>query len=100
LAEEDFRSILRVPVSGDVAEEDPEEDDEEEEQAPKKAATRAIKRPRAKVSGTEAGASSEASAKRAKTKPPPLDSKRAERDRLKLLSTTGSGSRPLILGAT
>jgi hypothetical protein len=36
LAEEDFRSILRVPTSADAAEEDPEDDDEEEEQAPKK----------------------------------------------------------------
>ena len=101
MAEEDFRSILRVPVSGDAVEEDPEDDDEEEEeQAPKKAATRTVKRPRAKVSGTEAGASSEASAKKAKTKPPPLDSKKAERDRLKMLTTAGRGSRPLIPGAT
>jgi hypothetical protein len=83
-----------------VAEEDPEDNDEVEEQDPKKAASRTVKRPRAKVSGSEAGASGEASAKRAKTKPPPLNSKKAERERLKLQSTTGKGSRPLIPGAT
>ncbi|KAK1609707.1 hypothetical protein QYE76_033380 [Lolium multiflorum] len=82
------------------AEEDPEDDDEEEEQAPKKAAPRTAKRPRAKVSGSEAGASGEASAKKAKTKPPPLDSKKAERERLKLLANAGKGSRPLIPRAT
>jgi hypothetical protein len=81
-------------------EEDPEDDSEEEEQAPKKAAPRTTNRPRAKVSGSEAGASGEASAKKAKTKPPPLDSRKAERERLKLLSAAGKGSRPLIPGAT
>ncbi|KAK1662792.1 hypothetical protein QYE76_050951 [Lolium multiflorum] len=100
LAEEDFRSILRVPTSADAVEEDPEDDDEEEEQAPKKFAPRTVKRPRAKVSRSEAGASGEASAKRAKTKPPPLNLKKAERKRLKPLSTTGKGPRPLIPGAT
>jgi hypothetical protein len=29
LAEENFRNILRVPVSGEVAEEDPEDEEEE-----------------------------------------------------------------------
>ena len=101
LAEEDFRAVLRVPASAEGAEEDPEDDDEEEEQAPKKAAPRPAKRPRAKASGSEAGASGEASAKKAKTmKPPPLDSKKEERDRLKLLANAGKGSRPLIPGAT
>jgi hypothetical protein len=58
------------------------------------------KRPRAKVSGSEAGASGEASAKKAKTKPPPpLNSKRVERERLKLLDTTGKGARPQIPSA-
>ncbi|KAK1697114.1 hypothetical protein QYE76_013811 [Lolium multiflorum] len=89
LAEEDFRNVLRVPTSAEGANEDPK-DDEEEEQAPKKAASRIAKRPRGKVSGSEAGASGEASTKNAKTKPPPrLDSKKAESDRLKLLSTIG-----------
>jgi hypothetical protein len=100
LAEEDFRNVTRVPTSAEGAEEDPEDDDEEEEQAPKKDASRIAKSPHAKVSGSEAGASGEASAKKAKTKPPPLDSKKAERERLKLLSTAGKGSRPLIPGAT
>ncbi|KAK1681866.1 hypothetical protein QYE76_042714 [Lolium multiflorum] len=83
LAKENFRTVIRVPASADGAEEDPEDDDEEEEeQAPKKAASRTAKRPRAKASGSEAGANGEASAKKAKTKPPPrLDSKKAERGR-------------------
>jgi hypothetical protein len=98
LAEGDFRNVLRVPTSAEGSEEDPEDDDEEEEEAPKKAAPRIVKRPRAKVSGSEAGASGEASAKKAKIKPPPLDSRKAERERLKLLSTAGKGSRPLITG--
>jgi hypothetical protein len=99
LAEEDFRTILGVPVNGEASEEDPEDDDEEEEQAPKKAAPRPTKRPRARLSGSEAGASGEASAKKAKTKPPPLDSRKAERERLKLMSTAGKRSRPIIPGA-
>ncbi|KAK1650865.1 hypothetical protein QYE76_068670 [Lolium multiflorum] len=101
LAEENFRNILRVPVSGQAAEEDPEDDEEEEEQAPKKAAPRPTKRPRAKASGSEAGASGEASAKKAKVvKPPPLDSRKAERDRIKMLTTAGKRSRPILPGAT
>ncbi len=101
LAEEDFRAILREPMSHEPAEENPEDDDEQEGQAPKKAAPQPAKRPRAKASGSEAGASGEASAKKAKiVKPPPLDSKKAERDRLKLLANAGKGSRPLIPGAT
>jgi hypothetical protein len=67
LAEEDFRNVLRLPTSTEGAEEDPEDDDEEEEQAPKKGASRTAKRPCAKVSGSEAGVSGEASAKNAKT---------------------------------
>ncbi|KAK1616816.1 hypothetical protein QYE76_022333 [Lolium multiflorum] len=66
LAEENLRTILRVPVSGDTAEEVPEDEEEEEEQAPRKAAPRPTKRPRAKASGSEAGASGEASAKKPK----------------------------------
>jgi hypothetical protein len=101
LAEEDLRTILRVPVSGDAAEEDPEDNEEEEERAPRKAAPRPTKRPRAKVSGPEVGTSGEASAKKPKvTKPPPLDSKKVERERLKLLTTAGKRSRPNIPGAT
>ncbi|KAK1580359.1 hypothetical protein QYE76_000094 [Lolium multiflorum] len=64
LAEENLRTILRVPVSGDTAEEVPE--DEEEEEEPRKVAPRPAKRPRAKASGSEAGASGEASAKKPK----------------------------------
>ncbi|KAK1665852.1 hypothetical protein QYE76_054011 [Lolium multiflorum] len=98
LAEENLRTILRVPVSGDTAEEVPE--DEEEEEEPRKVAPRPAKRPRAKASGSEAGASGEASAKKPKvTKPPPLDSRKAERERLKMLSTAGKRSRPNIPGA-
>ncbi|KAK1697077.1 hypothetical protein QYE76_013774 [Lolium multiflorum] len=100
LAEENFRTILRVPVSGDAAEEVPDDEEEEEEQAPRKAAPRPSKRPRAKAPGSEAGASGEASAKKPKTiKPPPLDSRKAERERLKMLATAGKRSRPIIPGA-
>ncbi|KAK1660502.1 hypothetical protein QYE76_048661 [Lolium multiflorum] len=89
LAEESLRNILRVPVSGESADEDPEDPEEEEERAPRKAAPRPSKRSRAKVSGSEAGASGEASAKKPKvTKPPPL------------LSAVGRPSRPNILGTT
>ncbi|KAK1645796.1 hypothetical protein QYE76_063601 [Lolium multiflorum] len=99
LAEENLRTILRVPVSGDTAEEVPK-DEEEEEEAPRKVAPRPAKRPRAKASGSEAGASGEASAKKPKViKPPPLDSRKAERERLKMLSTAGKRSRPNIPGA-
>ncbi|KAK1650231.1 hypothetical protein QYE76_068036 [Lolium multiflorum] len=101
LAEEDFKTILREPLSHELAEEDPEDEDEQEEQAPKKVSPRPAKRPRAKASGSEAGASGEASAKKAKTtKPPPLDSKKAERERLKLLANAGKGACHLIPGAT
>ncbi|XP_071678236.1 uncharacterized protein [Lolium perenne] len=100
LAEENFRTIIRVPVTDDTAEEAPEDDEEEEDQAPRKAAPRPTKRPRAKASGSEAGASGEASAKKPKTtKPPPLDSRKAERARLRMLSTAGQGTRPIIPGA-
>ncbi|KAK1699598.1 hypothetical protein QYE76_016295 [Lolium multiflorum] len=100
LAEENLRAILRVPASGDTAEEVPDDEEEEEEQAPRKAAPRLSKRPRAKASGSEAGASGEASAKKPKIiKPPPLDSRRAERERLKMLATAGKRSRPIIPGA-
>nr|XP_051190889.1 formin-like protein 4 [Lolium perenne] len=100
LAEENFRTIIRVPVTGDTAEEAPEDDEEEEDQAPRKAAPRPTKRPRAKAPGSEAGASGEASAKKPKTtKPPPLDSRKAERARLRMLSTAGQGTRPIIPGA-
>ncbi|KAK1668470.1 hypothetical protein QYE76_056629 [Lolium multiflorum] len=100
LAEENLRTILRVPVSGDSVEEDPEDPEEEEERVPRKAAPRPSKRPRAKVSSSDAGCSSEASAKKPKVvKPPPLDSRKAERQRLKMLSTAGRPSRPNIPGA-
>lgn len=67
----------------------------------KKAAPRATKRPHAKASGSDGGASGEASAKKVKTKPPlRLDSKKAEPERIKLLATGGKESRPLLPGAT
>ncbi|KAK1666242.1 hypothetical protein QYE76_054401 [Lolium multiflorum] len=53
LAEEDLRNILRVPVSGDAAEEDPADDDEEEEHMPRKDTPRPSKRPRAKASASK-----------------------------------------------
>ncbi|KAK1684457.1 hypothetical protein QYE76_045305 [Lolium multiflorum] len=78
----------------------PDDEEEEEEQAPRKAAPRPSKHPRAKAPGSEAGASGEASAKKPKTiKPPPLDSRKAERERLKMLATAGKRSRPIIPGA-
>jgi hypothetical protein len=64
-------------------------------QAPKKAASQPAKHPRAKASGSDAGASGEASAKKAKTtKPPPLDSKKVEHERLKLLANAGKRITP------
>jgi hypothetical protein len=70
LAEDSFRDVFCLPAAG-MAEEDPEDDNEEEEKAPKKkVAPRVSKRPRAKVSGTDAGASGEASANKARTKAP------------------------------
>ncbi|KAK1617556.1 hypothetical protein QYE76_023073 [Lolium multiflorum] len=99
LAEENFRTILRVPVSSDAAEEVPDDEEEEEEQHPARQ-PRPSKRPRAKAPGSEAGASGEASAKKPKTvKPPPLDSRKAERERLKMLATAGKHSCPIIPGA-
>jgi hypothetical protein len=102
LAEDGFRDVFHLPVDAGRAEEDPKDEDEEEEQAPKKkSAPRAPKRPHAKVFGTDTGTSGEASAKKARTKAPPrLDSKKAERDRIKLLATTGRRSRPQLPGAT
>jgi hypothetical protein len=101
LTEENLRSLLRAPIGGVTAEEDPEDDDEEEERVPHKAAPRHTKRPRAKASGSEAGGSGEASAKKAKTvKPPPLDSRKADRERIKLLTTAGKRSRPTLPGTT
>ncbi|KAK1681835.1 hypothetical protein QYE76_042683 [Lolium multiflorum] len=65
--------------------------------AARKVAPRPTKRPRAKAS--PAGPEREASAKKPKViKPPPLDSRKAERERLKMLST-GKRSRPNIPGA-
>ena len=105
MAEDGFRDIFRIPTNAGKAEEDPEDEDEEEEEAPKKkAAPRATKHPRAKVSGTDAGTSGEASAKKAKTTSPSgprrLDSRKAERERIKLLATSGKGTRPTLPGAT
>ncbi|KAK1666415.1 hypothetical protein QYE76_054574 [Lolium multiflorum] len=94
-----FAPYFVVPVSSDAAEEVPDDEEEEEEQAPRNAAPRPLKRPRAKASGSEAGASGEASAKKPKTiKPPPLDSRKAERERLKMLASRQT-PRPIIPGA-
>jgi hypothetical protein len=97
LVEDGFRDVFRLPADAGRVEEDPEKNDEGEDHAPKKVAPRATKHPRANVSGIDAGTSSEAFSKKAKTKRPPrLDSKKVERDRIKMLSTTGKGSRPLL----
>ncbi|KAK1663594.1 hypothetical protein QYE76_051753 [Lolium multiflorum] len=90
-----FKTLVKIRRGGGGS----DDEEEEEEQAPRKAAPPS-KRPRAKAPGSEAGASGEASAKKPKTiKPPPLDSRKAERERLKMLATTGKRSRPIIPGA-
>ncbi|KAK1612405.1 hypothetical protein QYE76_036078 [Lolium multiflorum] len=102
LAEDGFRDIFRIPTNTRKVEEDPEDKYKGEEQIPKKkTAPRAPKRPRTKASGTDVGTSGEASATKAKTTAPPcLDSKKAERARIKLLATAGRGSHPQLHGAT
>ncbi|KAK1573963.1 hypothetical protein QYE76_037223 [Lolium multiflorum] len=88
------------PREAATAEEVPEETKKGRGAGTRKVAPRPTKRPRAKASGSEAGASGEASAKKPKViKPPPLDSRKAERERLKMLSTAGKRSRPNIPGA-
>ncbi|KAK1615358.1 hypothetical protein QYE76_020875 [Lolium multiflorum] len=83
----------RVPVGGDTAEEVPEDEEEEEEPAPQ-GGLRPTASPRQSFRLSESG---EASAKKPKiVKPPPLDSRKAERERLKMLSTAGKHSRPII----
>jgi hypothetical protein len=101
LAEDGFRDVFRLPTDVGRAEEDPEDEDEGEEKIPKKAAPHSPKCPCSKVSGIDAGTSGEASAKKARTKAPPrLDSKKVQRDRIKLLATAGRGSGPQLPGDT
>jgi hypothetical protein len=102
LVEEDFRLIFYTPVvDSGKTEEAPEEEEEEEEEQTDKYAPRPSKRPRGKSSRPDAGTSAEGSAKKAKTAPTSgarcFDSKRAERDQIKMLATTG---RPTLPGAT
>ncbi|KAK1683956.1 hypothetical protein QYE76_044804 [Lolium multiflorum] len=97
LAEENFRTIIRVPVTGDTAEEAPEDDEEEEDRHPRRPLDLQASPRQASGLGRASG---EASAKKPKTtKPPPLDSRKAERARLRMLSTAGQGTRPIIPGA-
>ncbi|KAK1685160.1 hypothetical protein QYE76_046008 [Lolium multiflorum] len=70
LAEENLRTILRVPVSGDTAEEVPEDEEEEEEQAPRKAAPLDLRLLPAPKLPPGAGASGEASAKKPRSSSP------------------------------
>jgi hypothetical protein len=103
-AEEDLRVIFRTPDT-EKEEEDPEDDEEgEEESAPKrKAAPRPSKRPRGKASGTETRAIGEASAKKARTAPSSAkhcDSRKAERERIKMLANVGKATRPILPGAS
>ncbi|KAK1563955.1 hypothetical protein QYE76_008265 [Lolium multiflorum] len=67
LAEENLRTILRVPVSGDTAEEVPDDEEEEEEQAPRKAAPD-LRRPPA-VSSWASSRAGQASASPSTIKP-------------------------------
>jgi hypothetical protein len=102
LAEEDFRVIFRSPVAySGKKEEALEEEEEEEEEQTEKYAPCPSKRPRGKSSRPDARSSAEGSAKKAKTAPTSgarrFDSKRAERDQIKMLATTG---RPTLPGAT
>ncbi|KAK1699429.1 hypothetical protein QYE76_016126 [Lolium multiflorum] len=95
LAEEYFRAILRVPVSGDAAEEVPEDDEEEEEQAPRSGLNlRASPRQSFRLGR----AAARASAKKPKITKPSAKLK-AERERLKMLATAGKRSRPHHPGA-
>ncbi|KAM0925344.1 hypothetical protein ACQ4PT_004266 [Festuca glaucescens] len=101
LAEEDFGELFRLTAADSgKAEETPEEDDEEEEEQTEKNAPRPSKRPRGGPSGADAGPSAEGSIKKAKTTsaggPRRLDSKRAERDRIKMLATARKGTRPTL----
>ncbi|KAM0913770.1 hypothetical protein ACQ4PT_011943 [Festuca glaucescens] len=102
LAEEDFGDIFRIAVADSgKAEETPEEEEEEEEEQTEKYAPRPSKRPRGGSSGPDVDPSAEGSAKKAKTTPAGgprrLDSKHAERERLKMLATSGKGARRSFL---
>jgi hypothetical protein len=104
LAEEDFRVIFRTPVDFGKMEEALEEEEAEEEEQSKRYAPRPSKRARGKSSEPNVETSCEGSAKKAKTVPSSgvrrFDSKRAERDRIKMLTTAKRGTRPMLPGAT
>jgi hypothetical protein len=106
LAEEDLRVIFRTPVDTAKAEEEPEdEEEEEEEEAPKKkAAHHDPKHPRGKTHRADVGTSGEAFTKNAKPAPTSgarcYDSKKVERERIKMLAIAGRGTRPTLPGAT
>ncbi|KAK1643755.1 hypothetical protein QYE76_061560 [Lolium multiflorum] len=96
LAEENLRTILRVPRQRDTARRFRKTKRRKRSQHPARwhLDLRSVPRP------ARAGATGEASAKKPKiAKPPPLDSRKAERERLKMLSTAGKHSRPIIPGA-
>jgi hypothetical protein len=81
-----------------------EEEEAEEEEQSKRYAPRPSKRARGKSSEPNVETSCEGSAKKAKTAPSSgvrrFDSKRAERDRIKMLTTAKRGTRPMLPGAT
>jgi hypothetical protein len=97
--------LFFVPPSTLGTEEAPEEEEEEEEVEPKNEnSLRPSKRPRRKSSGPNVGTRGEGSAKKAKTASSSgawcFDSKREERDRIKMLTTAEKGTRPILPGAT
>jgi hypothetical protein len=99
LAEEDFGEIFRItPTDSGKGDDAPEEGEEEEEEQPEKVAPRPSKRPMGGSSGVDAAPSAEGPVKKPKTAPtkgpPRLDSKWVERERIKMLATSGKGDRP------
>ncbi|KAK1685949.1 hypothetical protein QYE76_046797 [Lolium multiflorum] len=104
LAEEDFGEIFRI-VAADSGKGDdaPEEEEDEEEEEPEKIAPRPSKLPRGKSSRVDAAPSAEGPVKKPKTAPtkapPHMDSKRAERERIKMLATSGKGAWPKLPGS-
>ncbi|KAK1629217.1 hypothetical protein QYE76_003532 [Lolium multiflorum] len=96
LAEENFRTILRVPVSGDAAEEVRTMKRRKRNRHPQGGPSTFEASPR-KASGC--GRSQRRASAKPKTIKPPANSKKAEPERLKMLSTAGKRSRPIIPGA-
>jgi hypothetical protein len=98
--------LFFVPPSTLGTEEAPEEEEEEEEEVEPKNenSLRPSKRPRRKSSGPNVGTRGEGSAKKAKTASSSgawcFDSKREERDRIKMLTTAEKGTRLILPGAT